>query len=608
MPSNPLLGKFGPIILLVVTQLVLVLAAPSTAPTASTQAAGAGAYAQGVSPSGTTPEGTVPGATGTDAGGAGAVAAGPGGGSTPGATGGSTAGGTTASGPGGGTTSAAATGDTKHCVDGRQFDPAIDYYAPPCVAGIPGADFPDNGGQTWQGVDDKTIELVVYVADYGAEVDQILKAQGLYYNADNAKVWNAAYEKFINTHYQLYGRKIHIDTVQGGCRTVPPDYPCLIKDMDSLVAKYHPYGVLWDTTVCSQCFAELSRLHVVNFGGSGFSDAFHNANAPYSYDAGESATRIELAFADWWCNQMTSEGNSGRTAIFAGTQNPSQNFRNKPRELGVISTNDPDNENTIKHVLYPALEKGCGEKVTHEYFYAQDINTATQQSQATASAMNTPTNPATSVVCFCDPVAPQFGQNAFATDNYWPESILASDQTMDWDSNAQTYSQGGQSPGLACPNPGRGCPWDNTVGIGSQEAQTSPDDMAAVKVWRMSSGKKELPTNGQPPALTIAWANLSMFATLIQSTGPQLTPDRMQAAAVHIPARGGGKTGHELRAFSAGNWCWTQDTRVVYWNKNKKSPYNGENGTYVEIEGKRFNIGEFPRLKQPPAPAPEDRK
>jgi hypothetical protein len=179
---------------------------------------------------------------------------------------------------------------------------------------------------------------------------------------------------------------------------------------------------------------------------------------------------------------------------------------------------------------------------------------------------------------------------------------------MDWDSNAQTYSQGGQSPGLACPNPNQGCPWDNTVGIGAQEAQTNPDDMAAVKVWRMASGKNALPTNGQPPALTTVWANLSMFATLIQSTGPGLTPARMQAAAVHIPARGGGTTGHELRVFQPGSWCWTHDVRVSYWNKNKKSPYNGENGTYVQIEGKRFNIGEFPTLKQPPAPLPENRK
>jgi hypothetical protein len=606
VPSNPLLGKFGPIVLLAVLQLVLVLAAPSTAPTATT--AGTTPYG---TPAGTTAAGPtgVPGVTGTTPGG---TVTGPGGTVTgPGGTvtgpGGAVTGGNTAGGQGGAPGTAGLTGDTKHCVSGRQFDPGIDYFAPPCVPGLPGAAFSNNGGQTWQGVSDKTIELVVYVADYGAEVDAILKAQGLYYSAADAKNWNAAYEKFINSHYQLYGRQLHIDTIQGGCRTVPPDYPCLIKDMDSLVAKYHPYGVLWDTTLCSQCFAELSRLHVVNFGGGGFSDAFHNANAPYSYDAGESATRIELQFADWWCHQMTSQRSSGRKAIFAGGQNAAEDFRNKPRVLGVVSTNDPDNENTVKNVLYPALKRGCGESITHEYFYAQDINTATQQSQASAAAMNTPNNPATSVVCLCDPVAPQFGQNAYATDNYWPESILASDQTMDFDSNGQTYSSGGQSAGLSCPQPSKGCPWDNAIGIGAEGAQENPDTMAAVKIYRLASGSKGLPTNGQPPALQIVWANLAMFASLIQNTGPTLTPARMQAAAPSLGTRGGGTTGHEMRGFHQGSWCWTQDVRVVYWNKNKKSPYNGKNGTYVQIEGSRFNLGQYPNLSQPPAPTPDKR-
>src|SRR3954469_25141649 len=172
---------------------------------------------------------------------------------------------------------------------------------------------------------------------------------------------------------------------------------------------------------------------------------------------------------------------ANKPAIFAGTKNPAQNFRNTKRQLGVFSTNDPDNKKTVQSVLYPALAK-CGVSVNgHEYFYAQDINTATQQSQTAAAKMNTPQNPATTVLCLCDPVAPQFGQNAFATDNYWPESILGSDQTMDWDSNGQTYSQGGQDPGLSCPYPSRGCPWDGTIGIGAEGAQEAPDDTAAVK-------------------------------------------------------------------------------------------------------------------------------
>jgi hypothetical protein len=602
--GNPLFGKFGPIILLGVLQLVLILAVPSTAPNESSSAFGGTTNSTGTG--GDAGSGAVPGVNGSVGGVSGGAVSGATGGAGGGTTTGSAAGGATTAGapPNTNASGAALTklaGDRSHCFGDRQYDPNLDFYAPPCVPGKPGAADPNNGGQTWRGVSGDTIEVVNYVADYGAEVDKILQAQGLYYNANTAKAWNQAYSDFINSHYQLWGRKLHVDTVEGTCRTVPPDYSCLVSEMDSIVAKYHPYGVFWETTVCSVCFAELSRLKVVNFGGGGFSDKFHNDNAPYSYDAGESATQVQLQFADWWCKQM-----AGKPAIFAGTKNGQQNLRGMKRQLGVVSTNDPDNKTTVQTVLYPALQK-CGESVKgHDYFYAQDINTATQQSQTEVARMNTPTNPATSVLCLCDPVAPQFGYNASAADNYWPESLLGDDQTMDFDSNGQTYSSSDTSnDSLACPN-GNPCPYDNAIGLSSNDPQESPSNTPAVKIWKAQTGGKALPIAAA--TLDIVWNDWNMFASLIQNAGPILTPARMQAAAPDLGLRGGGATGHPLKGFTKDSWCWIKDVRVVYWNKNKKSPYNGKPGTYVQIEGGRFNMN-FPSLPgQPPAPAPENRR
>jgi hypothetical protein len=602
--GNPL-GKFGPLIVLAVVQIVLILAVPSTAPNASNSALGGNYGNTATGPGGTSPGAVGPNGSVTGPGGVagpGGAAAGPGGT----ATGGSTAGGQTAGGNGGAVAASGAAlqklpGDRTHCVNGRQFDPGIDYYAPVCVPGKPGAPYPSNGGQTWNGVTSNTIEVVNYVADYGAEVDQILKAQGLYYNAQTAKSWNKAFENFMNTRYNLWGRKIHIDSVAGTCQTVPPDYSCLISEMDSVVAKYHPYAVFWETTVCSVCFAELSRLHVVNLGAGGFSDKFLNDNAPYAYEGGESASRVQTQFAQFWCKQMAN-----RPAIFAGTKNPAQNFRKTKRQLGVISTNDPDNKWTVQNVLYPALAK-CGQSVNgHEYFYAQDINTATQQSQATASKMNTPRNPATSVICLCDPVAPQFGQNAFATDNYWPESLIADDQTMDYDSNGQTYSNSDQSGDtLACPN-GNPCPYDNTIGLSTSDPETAPSQSPGMHIWKLTYGGKALPSGVGVATLDTVWADYEMLASLIQNAGPLLTPARMRGAAPDLGARGGGSTGHPLKQFVQGGGAWTQDVRIVYWDKAKTSPYNNKHGSYVPIEGGRFNMN-FASMSQPPAPLPENR-
>jgi hypothetical protein len=609
MGSNPLIAKFGPLGLFAIIQLVLVLLVPSTAPvTAAGGGAGAG-YAAGSGPgTGAGGAGGAGGAVGSASGapgaaiGTGAGAGGTGAGRSGAGTGGPAAGGGGASSGGGGLNLAASQNyigrDTTHCVAGRQFSPSIDYYAPPCVPGRVGAADPANGGATYAGVTGNRIEVVNYVADYGAEVDQILKAQGLYYNAQEAASWNKAYQDFLNTHYQFYGRQIHIDTYQGTCQTVPPDYSCLIGEMDRIVSQYHPYAVFWSTTVCSACYAELSRLGVVNFGGSGFSDAFHNANAPFSYDASESASRVELQFAHWWCSQMTSQNGSGRTAIFAGTENPAQNFTKDPRVLGVISTNDQDNEDTVKNVLYPALKAGCGEVVTHQYFYAQNINTATQQSQEGNAQMDTPQNPATSVLCLCDPVAPQFAYNAAAENNYWPETLIASDQTMDWDSSAQTYDGS-----LACPNPRQGCPFDNAIGLGADAPETAPSQMAGEKIWSLETNGQAAPVSAA--TLEIFWDNYNMLGSLIENTGPDLDPRRMQQLAPQLGARGGGSTGMPLRQFLPGDWCWAQDVAFMYWDHNRTSPYNGAKGHWITV-GPRYNMN-FPTVSEPDAPLPSQR-
>lgn len=594
------LRKYGPLGMLAAVQLIVILVAPSTAPLpgagadvafgsppAGTPGAGgpadAGTFTPGVTP------GVTPGDSSGDGGGGALMpGAGPSGG---------TAG---AGGPGGAVDTGGLNTSTAHCVDGRQFDPKFDYFAPPCVSGKPGGWQGPNGGATYRGVTADRIEIVHYIPDYGAEVNAILRAQGLFYDASNARIANAAYEKFLNERYQFYGRKVRITTFQGTCRTVPPDLPCLIAEMDKLVATHKPYAVHFNTTVCSACYAELARLKVVSVGGHGFSDEFRNQLKPYNYDDGMSSTRMAKSFAGWWCNQMTSKGGSGRTAIYAGAQNPLQDFREQPRVLGVFSTNDPDNETVVRNVLYPALERGCGEKVTHEYFYEQNVGTAASQSQAGAAAMNTPQNPATSVLCLCDPVAPQFGQNAFANNNYWPESLLASNQSMDVDPTGQTYMGA-----FACPQRNRGCNWDNAVGLGQSPNELPAEQKTGVKVFKAGSGGAAIPV--QPPVLELFWNSYNLLGSVIQVTGPTLTPATMAAAAPRLGSRGGGTTGYPRRAFEGGELSWTRDVRLIYWSKTRTSPYNGVAGAYVTTGGRRFELGQFPRLPQPPAPTVDKR-
>jgi hypothetical protein len=573
--------RYAPLAAVIAVQLLLVVVVPSTnqrnrSSNLSSGGGGPAAAADvaGVGGNDSTAGATGPGGVGSTAGAAGSAAS---------AVGASGAAAATSGGGTGGGGSNPGVADTTHCVNGREFDPAIAYYAPPCVAGTPGAALKDNGGKTYQGVSPNQITIVDYVTNYGAEVNAILQAQGTLVTYDQAKVMDAAFEKFINDRYVLYGRKVHIITYAGTCTSVPPDQKCLLPEMGRIVSQYQPYIVFWNTTLCSDCFKELARLNTIAVGGIGFSDEFTNANAPFIYSSGMSSSRMERLFAEFWCTQLSSQNNSGRVVSLAPHTNPAQDFNGQKRVLGVISTNDPDNQDTVKNVLFPELKKRCGETVTNTYYYAQDINTAATQTQAGIAAMDDPSHPATTVLCLCDSVAPQFLYKGEQDNNYYPENILADVQQMGFDTAGQSYEGS-----LACPQPGRGCEYDDAFGLTDTPTDRSQADNEGVRIFKAGGGGS-LPIT--PLAAGILAKNWIMMANLIENTGPALTPQNMQARAPALGSVGG--NGQPLLSFAKNNYNWTQDVRLVYFNKNAKSAYNGSAGAYVNAVPNRFAPGQF---------------
>src|SRR5579871_5831426 len=334
----PILGRYAPVGALIAVQLAIIAIAPSVAPAAAVAGAGPGG-AQAATAAGT---GSTSGAAGT-AGAAGAAA---------GAAG--AAAGSSASLP------SAVSGDTTHCAGGREFDPGIAWFAPACVAGTPNGVDPNNGGATYKlGVTANTVEIVDYVTNYGAEINAILAAQKSLVTFQMAQQYDAVVQKFLNDHFVLWGRKIHIDTYNGTCNYL--DDQCILPEIDHVVDQYHPYMVFWLTSVCPECFAEIAHKGAIAVGGLGFSDQFGQQLAPFYYSATMSSTHMEQAFAQWWCSEMSSVNDPSRKVSFAGTNNPAQNFNGSARRLGIVSPNKPDNENTINTVLIPMLHQLCGE-------------------------------------------------------------------------------------------------------------------------------------------------------------------------------------------------------------------------------------------------------
>ena len=467
----------------------------------------------------------------------------------------------------------AAQGDTSHCAGDRQFDPAIDFYAPPCLPKSNG----QNPGATYQGVTGEEIKILQYVGKGNDAVDAILKAQGAYISLDQYKTYAAAAANFINANYELYGRKVVVKVVQGTCGTIPPDIGCLQGEMRQLVQAEKPFAVFWNTSLCSACFAELSKLRTVNLGGWNFRDEFGQRWRPYHYDVTMSGTRLAQHAGRFWCQQLT-----GHNAEF------SRNYRNKTRQLGVISTNDPENQNTVEIDLKSELAK-CGQSYgNRKYFYEQDISTADQQRRAGVLAMRgdavNPDDDATSVMCFCDLVAPAFLYQEQDVQQYYPENIITGTGFMDTDAASQAYIGT-----VGCPQ-GSPCAFDGAFGFRSISKAEPEFKGAGHRVYTLGGGK------GQTfEAATTVWDYYNLIASSIHMAGPNLNPETFEQGAFRLGARG--DADHVMRQISPGNYHWNQDVMRVYWSSTKTSSYNGDVGTYVHLDPKRTPVDGWAKQK-----------
>jgi hypothetical protein len=480
---------------------------------------------------------------------------------------GAVVGGTTGavSGTTGGTTTGAVQGttgggsaDTSRCAGAKQF---LDYpQAPACVphTGNPGATYP--------GVTGGTIKLVYFRDKDNPVVKGLLQSQGLYSDPADQQRYIAAMETFINKKYELYGRKVKISFWASPCGAAPPDPACFRTDAKQLVAQEHPFAVLYDNNTNTPAFFdELTKAHVVNFGGWHFQDSFSTARRPYHYDNLMGGDFQAQLTGEYWCKKL-----AGKKARYAG----SADLQAKVRKAAVFYPSTDVNTEPARHLQ--AILKGCGTAVV-DVPYSPD--TATASSQATSQVAQAKNAGATSVLYFADPIAPAFGTKAMTTQNWFPEHVLVGSGLIDYDILARLYDAQQWKHAFG--------PSDTVVykPLGQQEASIT---------WRAAGNTGNAYSSAQ-----LQWGYWAIIAAGLQMSGPVLNPGTFEQALLSgstdtLPFARSRNRNTTYLHFGRGDYTAVSDAKEAYWDADATSPIDGKKGAYVSLNGgRRYRIGDW---------------
>jgi hypothetical protein len=411
------------------------------------------------------------------------------------------------------------------------------------------------------------ITVLMYHSKENPASSAIAKQVGVYMSPAEDKAYLDAAGEFINSKYQLYGRKLKLLHVVGQCDIAPPQESCFRSEADSLVSRYKPFAVFWVNNMNETAFLdELSRKGVVNWGGWNFTDSYSTSLRPFHWDVLMGGDRQADLAAEHWCKRMAN-----KPAKFAGAE-----MAAKTRKVAIMTADTPMTAPNGRRLLQ--LLRKCDRNSPQLQLYSSNTSTAASQSTTTMAQLHR--DGVTSVLWFSDPIAPVYATKQMTSQNYFPEHVLVGSGLLDFDALGQAYDQQ---------------QWRNAFGLSDVAAAMPTEKSDAGRVWAAGGG--------DPAALSdysnVVWAYLSMVATGIERAGPQLTPLTFERGLLSMPGFGSWKQKHDPRLwftkFGSADYTAISDARQVFWDPNATSPVNGKRGAYIALDGgRRYQAGELP--------------
>lgn len=430
----------------------------------------------------------------------------------------------------------------------QTFDP----QSPPCIASWPGHAH-GNGGATWRGVSATTIRVATPNPGAASETE-----------ADQAIV------TFINTHFELYDRRIQLQFFNSaqGSQAAAPDPSKQVADARTVASALGSFAAVsyGDTTWTSGItFADaLARKHVitVNADTIGQTSTELSSHAPYEWNFRATLDQVQTDLGAVYCRQLT-----GHAARFGGAD-----VASSTRKLGVLLPAFANGEPTPSAGPLASALSRCGVKAQVATFPASGSFQPGGNPSTEETLLSYRKNGVTTIIPFAPDQADIVDLMIEAQKvAFTPEWLLPGLQN-DANGGGYTAAPGTQIAhafGLAPPNKPVPLPDEPYY-----ESATAADP--AVANLGLANAYEDGGAVVQP-----FYESMLLLASGIQEAGPKLTPATFQQAlhATSFPDPGAGQSplwqagegtsgsGHTLLTDFALKW-WSANA-PDYWDSNQ---------------------------------------
>lgn len=431
-----------------------------------------------------------------------------------------------------------------------------DPYSPPCVA-FEG----DNGGATHRGVTEDKITVSYRVLDEKGFSQTLAALAGAQIADDPEDVQRtvSAYADYFNERFQFYGRELDIayfpgrgsstDELLGGGQAEA--------QADALHVAQTEQAFIHMNGASAPFTDALARQEVIAFGTPYLSREWHMERAPYNWSLATDCSIVTETATQFYLRQLAD-----KPAEHAGPQ-----FQDQQRKVAALSPENPWYQECVDAGDRVARE--AGHPTDLRITYRLDINSMSNQAANVIAKLKS--EGVTSVLCGCDPIFPVFLSVKASEQDYYPEWIVVGSALTDHDLVGQLMDQE---------------QWQHAFGVsflGSVAPQRAGLGYAAYKAVR----------DDEPAfAAETIYATMYLIALGIQGAGPNLTPQTFEQGMFSYP---GGTGPFGTWGFSPTGYTPTLDGRIIWWDPDRTSIYNNEQGAYVEaFGGQRFGLGEIP--------------